>query len=147
MRFISLLVRFFHASLVMLPVAGWSAPISADIERNVNLAIGQRNFGPIAIPDDVARCVVSVERAQWTNSAAKLAATIILTGDPYPAELPKVQQVCALPCLYGFTAEGGQSDQQATLSVMLPNTTNRKVQGNYVVSGARFRSTITVACQ
>jgi hypothetical protein len=48
MRFISLacILIFWCASAI-------AAPISVDIDRNVNLSLGTRNFGPIAVPDAV----------------------------------------------------------------------------------------------
>lgn len=116
-----------------------AAPISVDIDRNVNLAIGKRNFGPVAVPDDITVCTFSVDRTRWTDPAATMSVTLEIS-------------VNNAPFLFwvGITAHGEADNTSSPLTTVtrtLPVGASRRVQGNYVVSGARFRSTLTVACQ
>jgi hypothetical protein len=141
-----------NASLTVLilclsALSAFAAPFSLDIDKNVNLQLGTRDFGPINVPNDISECTMSVDRNQFTNPISQLEATIIISGDPLP---PDVFSPCELPCTFGFIAKGFATNPSIPLAkiiMQLPPTTNRKVQGTYVVSGARFRSTITVACQ
>lgn len=132
MRFTNLLWMVLWVSSAL------AAPISVDIDRNVNLALGQRNFGPIAIPDDVTVCSLAIDRSQWTNPAAMLAATLEISldgGNTWQAWL-------------GLTSVGS-NDPTMTITGMrrnLPAGAGRQIRGNYVVTGARFRSTITASC-
>lgn len=117
----------------------FAAPISVDIDRNVNLAIGQRNFGPYAVPDGVSVCTFSVDRANWTDPAATMSVSLEMSVNN-----------ATFVFWLGMTARG-EADNAAspttTVTRALPLGNSRRIQGNYVVSGARFRSTITVACQ
>lgn len=131
MRFISLLMVLWASSAL-------AAPISVDIDKNVNLAIGTRNFGPIAVPDDVTVCTLAFDRSRWTNSAAALSAQLEISVDGGATWQAWV----------GLTSVGG-TDATMTTTFMrrvLPPGTGRQIRGNYVVTGARFRSTVTAAC-
>lgn len=131
MRFISLLMVLWASSAL-------AAPISVDIDKNVNLAIGTRNFGPIAVPDDVTVCTLAFDRSRWTNSAAALSAQLEISVDGG----------ATWQALVGLTSVGG-TDATMTTTFMrrvLPPGTGRQIRGNYVVTGARFRSTVTAAC-
>ena len=133
MRFISLacILIFWCASAI-------AAPISVDIDRNVNLSLGTRNFGPIAVPDAVTVCGLSIDRSQWTNPAAALSAQLEISVDGGATWQAWV----------GLTSVGG-TDATMTITSMsraLPPGTGRQIRGNYVVTGARFRSTVTAAC-
>lgn len=124
---------------LLLASPSWAAPIAVDIDKNVNLAIGQRDFGPVAIPDDVSVCTFTVDRSQWTNASATMSADLSISINNGPFQF-----------WLGMTSQGSEVDAQipsTKMSRALPAGANRRVQGNYVVSGARFRSTITVACQ
>lgn len=131
MRFISLLMVLWASSAL-------AAPISVDIDKNVNLAIGTRNFGPIAVPDDVAVCTLAFDRSRWTNSAAALSAQLEISVDGGATWQAWV----------GLTSVGGTDATMTTTSMrrVLPPGTGRQIRGNYVVTGARFRSTVTAAC-
>jgi len=115
-----------------------AAPISVDIDRNVNLAIGTRTFGPIAVPDDVTVCSLTIDRSRWTNPAAALSAQLETSVDGGATWQSWV----------GLTSIGS-ADATMTITGMiraLPEGTGRQIRGNYVVTGARFRSTVTAAC-
>ena len=132
MRFTSLIVltAFLWASSLQ------AAPISLDIDRNVNLAIGSRDFGPIAIPDDLSVCLLSFDRKNWTAPTAALSTELFVSvdGGPFLVWL-------------GMTSIGGVNTGDSTwMKKDLPAGVNRKVKGSYVVSGARFVSTVSVAC-
>lgn len=131
MRFISLLMVLWASSAL-------AAPISVDIDKNVNLAIGTRNFGPIAVPDDVTVCTLAFDRSRWTNSAAALSAQLEISVDGGATWQAWV----------GLTSVGGTDATMTTTSMrrVLPPGTGRQIRGNYVVTGARFRSTVTAAC-
>ena len=125
--------------LLLMPGLAWATPISVDIDRNVNLALGTKNFGPVSVPDDVSVCTFTVDRSEWTNPAATMSANLSMSVNNGPFVF-----------WLGMTSQGSAVDAQVPNTVMrreLPAGINRRVQGNYVVSGARFRSTITVACQ
>ncbi len=128
-------LRSLVCILVFWCTSAWSAPISVDIDKNVNLAIGTRSFGPVAIPDDVAVCTLAFDRTQWTNSAAKLSTelSISVDGGPFVFWL-------------GMTSEGDARGGETAMTRALPAGINRRVRGSYVVTGARFRSTVTVRC-
>ena len=130
MRFIKLacLMTFWTSTAL-------AAPVSFDVERNVNLALGTRTFGPFAIPDDVVACTLAFDRTQWINSAAKLSTELAISVDGAPFAF-----------WLGMTSEGNASGGKTTMSRALPEGINRRIQGNYVVTGARFRSTVTVRC-
>ena len=132
MRFISVLLALLWATLSV------AAPISVDIDRKVNLAIGTRTFGPIAVPDDVTVCSLSIDRTQWTNPAAALSAQLEISVDGGATWQAWV----------GLTSVGSADATMATtfMSRALPAGTGRQIRGNYVVTGARFRSTVTAAC-
>ena len=129
MYIISLVLVLFWTTLC------GAAPTSVDIDRNVNLALGTRNFGPIVIPDDLSVCTLAFDRTQWTDAAAKLSTelSISVDGGPFVFWL-------------GMTSEGDTNGGETTMTRALPAGVNRRVQGNYVVTGARFRSTVTVRC-
>lgn len=132
MRFISLLLALLWASV------SWAAPISVEIDRNVNLALGTRNFGPIAVPDDVKGCSITIDRSQWTDPAATLSVQLEISVNSGGSWAPWL----------ALTSIGG-TDATMTITGMsraLPPGTGRQIRGNYVVAGARFRSTITAAC-
>lgn len=131
MRFISLLMVLWASSVL-------AAPISVDIDKNVNLAIGTRNFGPIAVPDDVDVCTLAFDRSQWTNSAAALSAQLEISVDGGATWQAWV----------GLTSVGGTDATMPTTSMSraLPAGTGRQIRGKYVVTGNRFRSTVTAAC-
>lgn len=131
MRFISLLMVLWASSAL-------AAPISVDIDKNVNLAIGTRNFGPIAVPDDVTVCTLAFDRSRWTNPAAALSAQLEISVDGGATWQAWV----------GLTSVGGTDATMTTTSMSraLPAGTGRQIRGKYVVTGNRFRSTVTAAC-
>ncbi len=123
---------------LLMTSAVWAAPIDVDIDRNVNLALGTRNFGPVNIPDDVSVCTFSIDRSNWTNASATMSASLDISINNGPFTF-----------WAGLTSRGAATDAQIPLTKMsraLPAGTSRRVQGNYVVSGARFVSTVSVAC-
>ena len=124
--------------LLFMPQFALGAPISVDIDKNVNLAIGQRTFGPVAVPDDLSTCTFTIDRTNWTNASPAMSMTldVSINNGPFTFWL-------------GMTSQGSTFDAQlpaTKLSRALPAGTNRRVQGNYVVAGARFVSTVSVAC-
>lgn len=124
--------------LFSLVRAAGAAPISVTIDNNINLALGTRNFGPFVVPDDVTVCSLSFDRTQWTNSAAALSAQLEISVDGGATWQAWV----------GLTSVGG-TDATMTTTYMrrvLPAGTGRQIRGNYVVTGVRFRSTVTAAC-
>lgn len=124
--------------LFSLVRAAGAAPISVTIDNNINLALGTRNFGPIAVPDDVTVCRLSIARTQWTNPAAALSAQLEISVDGGATWQAWV----------GLTSVGSADATMATTSMSraLPAGTGRQIRGNYVVTGVRFRSTVTAAC-
>lgn len=124
--------------LFSLVRAAGAAPISVTIDNNINLALGTRNFGPIAVPDDVTVCSLSIDRTQWTNPAAALSAQLETSVDGGATWQAWV----------GLTSVGSADATMATtfMSQALPAGTGRQIRGNYVVTGVRFRSTVTAAC-
>jgi hypothetical protein len=127
-----MLLLFF----LLIPVLAFGASISADIDRNVNLPLGTRDFGPVNIPDDLSVCTLAFDRSQWTNASAKLKTelSISVDGGPFTFWL-------------GMTSEGGSGlGAETSMTRQLPAGTNRRVQGVYEVTGARFRSTVSVRC-
>lgn len=124
--------------LFSLVRAAGAAPISVTIGNNINLALGTRNFGPIAVPDDVTVCSLSIDRTQWTNPAAALSAQLETSVDGGATWQAWV----------GLTSVGSADATMATTSMSraLPAGTGRQIRGNYVVTGVRFRSTVTAAC-
>lgn len=125
------------AGLILL-LAGpvWAAPISVDIDRNVNLAIGTRTFGPFNVPDDLSRCTLALDRTNWTDPNAKLRVwfDISVNGSPFEFWL-------------GMTAQGGQAGTTTSMSRPLPEGTNRQIRGGYELQGARFRTTVSARCE
>ena len=122
--------------LVLIAAPALAAPIAVDIDKDVNLAIGTRNFGPVNIPNDVSVCSLSIDRTNWTNPSATISVSLSISVNNGPFVF-----------WLGMTSRGG--DASATSTHMrrdLPVGSNRRVQGNYVVSGARFVSTVSVAC-
>lgn len=124
--------------LFSLVRAAGAAPISVKIDNNINLALGTRNFGPITVPDDVTVCSLSIARTQWTNPAAALSAQLEISVDGGATWQAWV----------GLTSVGSADATMATTSMSraLPAGTGRQIRGNYVVTGVRFRSTVTAAC-
>lgn len=124
--------------LVLATSPALAAPISVDIDRNVNLALGTRNFGPIAVPDDVTVCTLAFDRSQWTNPAAALSAQLEISVDGGATWQAWV----------GLTSVGSADATMPTTSMSraLPAGTGRQIRGKYVVTGNRFRSTVTAAC-
>lgn len=124
--------------LFSLVRAAGAAPISVTIDNNINLALGTRNFGPFVVPDDVTVCSLSIDRTQWTNPAAALSAQLETSVDGGATWQAWV----------GLTSVGSADATMATtfMSRALPAGTGRQIRGNYVVTGVRFRSTVTAAC-
>lgn len=132
---IRLVVLF--ACLLLLPGHGWAAPIAVDIDKNVNLAIGTRTFGPVNIPNDLSVCSLTIDRTNWTNPSATMSVNLSISVNNGPFLF-----------WLGMTSQGGDSGAATTqMRRALPVGTSRRVQGSYVVSGARFISTVSVACQ
>lgn len=112
------------------------AEFSQQIERNVNLALGSKTVGPVAIDDDVRTIGITIDRGSWSDPSARLVASIecAVAGGPF-------RQVG------GIQAGGSATNPRGTLTtveVALPPGTNRTARASYTVSGARFRTTITV---
>jgi len=133
-------MRFISVSLALLL---WASPsgaalISVTIDNNINLALGTRNFGPIAVPDDVTVCTLAFDRSQWTNPAAALSAQLEISVDGGATWQAWV----------GLTSVGSADATMPTTSMSraLPAGTGRQIRGKYVVTGNRFRSTVTATC-
>jgi len=131
--------RFSISSLTACILIFWCtslfAAISVDIDKDVNLRLGQRDFGPLNLTNDLTSCTLAFDRSQWTDSTAKLSTQLEISVDGGPFEF-----------WLGMTSEGGPEGLETSMTRRLPSGTNRKVQGHYVVSGARFRSTVTARC-
>lgn len=124
-------------------VYAWAAPISLDINKNINLALGTKAFGPFDIPDDLVSCRISIDRTNWTNANAKLSARLSISVDGGPFLLWRgIDSAGSGP----LTGRFGTPITATFIEGDLPTGLNRRIQGTYVVSGARFLSTITVAC-
>lgn len=125
--------------VLVVAAPAWAAPISVDIDKNVNLQLGSKSFGPFALPDDVGACTFIIDRANWTNPAATLTVSLEISVNNGPFAF-----------WLGMGSLGGEVDPtvpNATVTRALPTGVTRRIQGAYVVSGARFRSTVSVACQ
>lgn len=113
------------------------AGFSTELERNVNLQLGTRNFGPFNIDDDVVSVRIAFNRSNWTNPDARLDVSleVSVNGEPFRF-------------MSGFTATGGPAvpgrPNVSAVNVILPAGTSRRVQGTYVVSGQRIRTTVTL---
>lgn len=121
--------------LVFWCTALFAAPISVDIDRNINLALGTHTFGPVSIPDDLTVCTLAFDRTNWTDPAAKISTQFSISVDGAPFAF-----------WIGMTSQGDASGGETTMTRALPPGIKRRLQGNYVVTGARFRSTVTVRC-
>jgi hypothetical protein len=109
-----------------------------DIERNVNLQLGAKSIGPFSSPDDITAFRIEFSRDQWTNPEAQLAVAIQISYDNGP-----------FVELAGFTAQGGPPPPPprpniVAVMVQIPPGANRRIQGTYIVTGSRFRTTITI---
>ena len=127
--------RLLAGLVLLLAGPAWAAPIAVDIDRNVNLQIGTKTFGPFAVPDDLSRCTLVLDRTNWTDQNAKLRAwfDISVNGGPWEFWL-------------GMTAEGGSAGTETRMSRPLPAGINRQIQGGYELTGARFRTTVSARC-
>jgi hypothetical protein len=124
--------------LVLLPLAAQAAPLSVDIDRDVRLAIGTRSFGPVLLPNDLTVCTFSITRNEWTDPVAVVAAQIEIS----------VNGGVFQPWLALQSNGSGTSHWLPTsMKRQLPPGLNRQARGTYTVSGARFRSTVSVSCQ
>ena len=124
--------------LLLAVSSAWAAPISVDIDKNVNLELGRKDFGAVSIPDDAKICVFSIDRANWKDPAATISVSLSLSVNNGPFNF-----------WLGMTGLGGPTDAKESRTIMrraLPPGVSRRVQGTYVVSGARFISTVSVAC-
>lgn len=121
--------------LVFWCSALFAAPINVNIDSNINLALGTRTFGPVAVPDDLTVCTLAINRTNWTNAAAQLSAQLSISVDGAPFAF-----------WLGMNSQGDTSGGETTMTRALPAGINRRIQGNYVVTGARFRSTVAVRC-
>ena len=70
--------------LVLIALPAWAAPIAVDIDKDVNLAIGTRNFGPVNIPNDVSVCSLSIDRTNWTNPSATISVSLSISVNNGP---------------------------------------------------------------
>ena len=112
------------------------AALSRTIESNVNLAIGSKTFGPVAIDDDVKSLTISITRDNWTNPSAILSASLEVSMDGIA-----FRHVC------GVTSSGSTDTSHGNVievSANLPPGTGRLIRATYTLTGARFRATITV---
>lgn len=112
------------------------AAFSQEIERNVNLAIGSKTVGPVSIDDDVRTISITIDHSNWTDPSARLSAFIecsVSDGEFRPVG--------------GVNATGSATNPRGNLTMVeiaLPPGKSRTVRASYTVSGARFRTTITV---
>lgn len=112
------------------------AGATIELERNVNLQLGTKGFGPFAVDDDVRRVRIQVDPAQWTNPSAELAVSVQIAVNGG-----------AFRDWFGFTASGQSAKARegpVVVEPIMPPGVNRQVQGSYTVSGSRFRTTITL---
>ena len=139
-------MRFFISSLALCACLACGLPAGAvdfDVDRNLNFQLGRRDFGPVNVPDGFKRCGIRIDRTNWTNPAAKLKAWLEVSvgGGAFRGWM-------------GVTDEGGPpmkahdgiTDRETFIESALPAGINRKVQGYYEVSGARFRATVYIRC-
>jgi hypothetical protein len=134
----------FGLALVFTVNQSGAAPLDVEIDKNVNLRLGTRTFGPVNIADDLTSCTIAFDRANWTNSAARVTLDFyfFLNGVPYPTN----ESGTHLPW-FSFTAAGGGTAPVSKVTRSLPEGLNRSVEVVYVVSGARFRTTVTAHCE
>lgn len=128
---------------LLLTVPSWAAPISVDVDRNVNLALGTKSFGPLQIPDELTFCKIEIDRTNWTNPAATLTATLNISVNGGQARLWRSITAVGSGAL---TDRSGNPVTVTMIQGVLPSGINREVSGSYVVSGARFISTVSVTC-
>jgi hypothetical protein len=111
---------------------------STEIERNVNLQLGSKTFGPVVIDDDVVNLAITVDRANFTNPAARFDAFFDLAIDG--GEMREIG---------GLSGVGGPAfvDRPNVLatSITLRPGVNRTARVRYTLTGARFRTTVTVS--
>lgn len=110
--------------------------LSKTIESNVNLAVGSKTVGPVAIDDDVKSLSISITRDNWTNPAAILTANleVSVAGGPF-------RHLCGVRSSRSTdTSHGNTTDVMANL----PPGTGRTIRATYTLTGARFRATIAM---
>jgi hypothetical protein len=135
----------FGLALVFTVNQSGAAPISVDIDKNVNLQLGTRNFGPVNVPDDLSICTIAFDRSNWTNVNARVNVELYFTVNGIPTPLDP--NGTHLPW-FSFTATGGSTMiPESKVTRALPAGINRQAEVVYVVSGARFRTTVTIRCQ
>jgi hypothetical protein len=116
------------------------AGFNSTIANNVNFQLGTHEFGPFLIDNDVKTIKIAFTRDQWTNTNARLDVVVEVSYENEPFRE-----------MMGFTAFGGPPFPAPKPNVVSQSVTftegrtQRRVQGRYSVSGARFRSTVTIA--
>jgi hypothetical protein len=126
-----------------LAVSVEAAPVVQELERNVNLALGAKTFGdpdngqtPLAIPDDLVVCSLSFDRSQWINPSAVLRFRIWVSYDGGKT----------WPDWWQGTADGRPAGDTSMIFMHLKPGTGRLARADYDVTGARFRTTVTLRC-
>lgn len=108
------------------------------LQNNVNLQLGSNNFGPFVIDNDVQSFEIRLSGENWTNPAQRLDVTIEQSTDGGPFE--GIAGISGT----GRTSVGPSGNRDLISGVSLRPGVNRRIQGTYVLSGQRLRTTITV---
>jgi len=124
--------------LLLLATTAQAVPFQQDIDRNVNLRLGLRSIPARPIDDDLTVCRIRIARNQWTNPDAHMRVRIEHSVD----------NGLTWNWVEG-TADGRPAGTDTLILIPLNPPLNgvpRLIKGEYEVSGARFRSTISWAC-
>ncbi|NGZ94942.1 MAG: hypothetical protein CV089_02205 [Nitrospira sp. WS110] len=114
-------------------------PAEIELVRNVNLPLGTRTYPPTggySVDDDVTWIELTFTANQWTNPAAVADVQILMSVNGGPFVLWR-----------GFGANGRPVDARFPTTFVGGTPfegVNRRIRVVNTVSGARFRTTITV---
>ena len=114
------------------------AGFNTTLQNNVNLQLGSVDFGPFLVDDDVTAFEIKLTGENFTNPAARLDITIEQSTDGGPFEI--IGGVSGV----GGAAVGPRGNRDLFTRITLRPGVNRRVQGTYVLSGQRLRTTVTV---
>ncbi len=115
------------------------AGFNSTLQNNVNLQLGTQNFGPFLIDDDVQAFQIKLSGENFTNPAARLDVSLELSIDGGPFQF--IGGISGI----GGAAVGPRGNRDMSTMITLAPGTNRRVQGTYVLSGQRLRTTVTVS--
>ena len=107
------------------------------LANNVNLQLGTTSYGPVLIGDDIRWIRMSYSVDDFTNPASLLDVTIEMSVDGGPFMLWK-----------RFTAHGMPVQDRRVTTVLSGGApfpgVNRQARVIAILTGSRFRSTVTV---